>query len=59
VQVLRPTRLARRQKTVSAQLALRVDRKLVGRRLRLEVEAVDVRGARQLERKAGSIRVAS
>jgi hypothetical protein len=58
VQLRRPTRLAHQGKTVSAQLALRLDRKLAGRRLRLEVEAVDVRGTRQLERAAGSIRVA-
>jgi hypothetical protein len=58
VKVLRrSTRIARRGKTVSARLALRLDRKLAGRRLRVEVEAVDVRGARQLERRAGSIRV--
>jgi hypothetical protein len=58
VQLRRSTRLAHTGKTVSAQLALRIDRKLAGRRLRLEVEAVDVRGTRQLERAAGSIRVA-
>ena len=59
VQVLRrASRLARKERTVSARLALRLDRKLAGRRLRLEVEAEDVGGARQLERAAGSIRVA-
>jgi hypothetical protein len=31
---------------------------MAGRRLRLEVEATDVRGRRQLERNAGTIRVA-
>jgi hemolysin type calcium-binding protein len=56
--VRRGTRLARKGKTVSARLALRLDRKLAGRRLRLDVEAKDVAGARQLERGAGSIRVA-
>jgi hypothetical protein len=54
----RTGRLVRHKKTVSAQLALRLDRKLAGRRLRLDVEAVDIRGQRQLERRAGSIRVA-
>jgi hypothetical protein len=54
----RATRLAREGKTVSARLALRLDRKLAGRRLRLAVEARDVRGLRQIERRAGSIRVA-
>jgi hypothetical protein len=53
----RSTRLAGKGKTVSARLRLRLDRQLAGRRLRLEVEAVDVRGARQLGRRAGSIRV--
>jgi hypothetical protein len=58
VRVLRrSTRLARRGKTVSARLALRLDDKLAGRRLRLEVEAVDTAGARQLARRAGSIDV--
>jgi hypothetical protein len=52
------TRLAHQGKTVSARLVLRLDRSLAGRRLRLEVEAVDRDGARQLERDAGSIRVA-
>lgn len=56
--VRRATRLAREGTTVSARLALRLDRKLARRRLRLEVEAEDVRGARQLERRAGTIRVA-
>ena len=55
--VLRRSRLARKGKTVAARLALRLDRSLAGRRLRLEVEDVDVSGARQLERRAGSIRV--
>jgi hemolysin type calcium-binding protein len=55
--VRRSSRIARRGKTVSARLGLRLDRSLAGRRLRVEVEAVDVRGARQLEARAGSIRV--
>jgi Ca2+-binding RTX toxin-like protein len=57
VSVLRRSRLARKGKTVNARLALRLGRSLAGRRLRVEVEAVDVRGARQLEPRAGSIRV--
>jgi RTX calcium-binding nonapeptide repeat (4 copies) len=56
--VRRASRVARKGKTVSARLALRLDRSLAGRRLRLEVEAVDAGGARQLERSAGSFRVA-
>jgi hypothetical protein len=55
----RPTRLAHKEKTLSARLALRLVRKLAGQRLHLEVEAEDVGGARQLERRAGSIRVAT
>jgi hypothetical protein len=55
--VLRRSRLARKGKTVTARLALRLDRSLAGRRLRVEVETVDVRGARQLEPGAGSIEV--
>jgi hypothetical protein len=55
--MLRRSRLVRRGKTVSARLALRLGRSLAGRRLRVEVAAVDVRGARQLEPRAGSIRV--
>jgi hypothetical protein len=55
--VRRSTRISRRGKTVQARLALRLDRSLAGRRLRLEIEAVDVAGARQLVQRAGSIRV--
>jgi hypothetical protein len=54
----RPSRLTHRGATVSARLALRLDRSLAGRRLRVDVEAVDAHGARQVERHAGSIRVA-
>jgi hypothetical protein len=45
-------------KTVSAKLALRFDRSLAGRTLKAEVEATDRRGAVQLERDAGTVRVA-
>jgi RTX calcium-binding nonapeptide repeat (4 copies) len=55
--VRRSTRITHKGKTVHARLALRLARKLAGRRLRVEVEAVDVAGVRQLERRAGSIRV--
>ena len=57
MKVLRGSRIAHKGKTVSARLALRLDRSLASRRLRVEVEAVDVRGVRQRERQAGSIRV--
>ena len=52
------SRLTRKGKTVSARLALRLDESLAGQQLAAEVEAVDVRGARQVEFDAGSIRVA-
>jgi hypothetical protein len=55
--VRRASRIGRKGKTVTARLALRLDRSLAGRRLRVEVEAADVGGARQLERRAGWIRV--
>ena len=53
----RSSRITRKGKTISARLALRLDRSLAGRTLRVEVEAVDARGTRQLERNAGSIHV--
>jgi hypothetical protein len=56
--VRRASRIERDGKTVGARLALRLDRSLAGRRLRIEVEAVDRRGRRQIERNAGSIRIA-
>ena len=52
------TRLSRKAKTVSARLAVRVDKSLAGQTLTTEVEATDRRGARQLERNAGTVRVA-
>jgi uncharacterized protein YraI len=54
----RASRMTRKGKTASARLGLRLNRSLAGRRLRVEVEAIDVRGARQLERHAGTVRVA-
>jgi hypothetical protein len=48
--VRRESRLSRQGRTVVAQLALRLDGSLAGQRLETEVEATDVRGARQLER---------
>ena len=57
LELVRRSRVTRKGKMVNARLALRLDRSLRGRRLRAEVEAVDVRGARQLEPRAGSIRV--
>lgn len=56
--VRRATRVVRKGKSVHARLALRIDPSLAGRRLRVEIEAVDIRGARQRERDAGAIRVA-
>lgn len=58
VELLRKrTRLTHKGKTVIARLALRFDPALAGQKLEAEVEATDARGARQLERKAATIRV--
>jgi hypothetical protein len=51
-------RLTRTGKTVTARLAIRLDESLAGQSLRAEVEATDMRGLRQLERTAGTVRVA-
>jgi hypothetical protein len=56
--VRKGSQIRRKDKTVAARLAVRLGRSLAGRRLRVEVEATDVRGGRQLQRNAGSIRVA-
>jgi len=56
--VRKETRLAREGKTVTAHLAVRLDKGLVGQTLKAEVEAIDRRGARQLERNAGTVRIA-
>jgi hypothetical protein len=54
----RGARLTQHGKTVTAKLGLRIDPAMAGRKLDLEVEATDTRGRRQLERAAGTIRVA-
>jgi Ca2+-binding RTX toxin-like protein len=51
-------RIVSRGRTVVAKLALRLDESLAGQTLKAEVEATDRRGARQLERDAGTVRVA-
>ncbi len=56
--VRRGTRLARKGKTVTARLALRLDDTLAGDTLALDVLAVDTRGRQQIEPDAGRIRVA-
>ena len=56
--VRKQTRLARKGKMVTARLAVRLDDSLAGQTLTAEVEATDMRGARQLERDAGTVRVA-
>jgi Ca2+-binding RTX toxin-like protein len=56
--VRRASRVTHRGRRASARLALRLDPSLAGARLRIEVEATDTRGRRQLERRAGTIRVA-
>jgi RTX calcium-binding nonapeptide repeat (4 copies) len=52
------SRLTRNRKTVTARLAVRLDESLAGQVLKAEVEATDTRGRRQLERDAGTVRVA-
>jgi RTX calcium-binding nonapeptide repeat (4 copies) len=52
------SRLTRNRKTVTARLAVRLDESLAGQVLQAEVEATDTRGRRQLERDAGTVRVA-
>ncbi len=51
------SRLTSKAKTVRARLAIRLDEGLGGETLKLEVEATDMRGARQLVH-AGAVRVA-
>jgi hypothetical protein len=51
------SRLTRKAKTVRGRLAIRLDEGLDGETLKLEVEATDMRGARQLVH-AGAVRVA-
>jgi hypothetical protein len=55
--VRKHTRLTHKGKTVTARLAVRLDDSMAGEELTTDVEATDTRGRRQLERKAGSIRV--
>jgi hypothetical protein len=56
--VRKRTRLTRTGRTVTARLALRLDESLAGQVLKAEVDATDRSGARQLERDAGTVRVA-
>jgi len=56
--VRRASRLARKGKTVTARLAVRLDDSVAGQKLGVEVEATDARARRQLERDAGTVRVA-
>jgi Ca2+-binding RTX toxin-like protein len=55
---IKQARIAGHGKTITAKLALRLDKSLADRTLKTEVEATDTRGARQLERDAGTVRVA-
>ena len=50
VELGRKSALTREGKTVSAKLALKVDKAFAGRKLAFEVEATDVDGRRQVER---------
>lgn len=55
---VRHARIVTRGKTVIARLAVRLDRSLAARTLQADVAATDVRGRRQLEPGAATIRVA-
>jgi Ca2+-binding RTX toxin-like protein len=59
VMAVKRVRIATRGKSVIAKLGVRLDRSLAGQTLQAEVEATDVRGARQLERDAATVRVAA
>ena len=52
------SKLTHRGKTVTARLALRLNRSLAGQDLHVEVQATDRKGHTQLEHQAGVIRVA-
>jgi hypothetical protein len=58
VDVLRSSRLTRRGKDVTAHLALRLDKRLAGETLDVDVAATDIKGHRQLQRGVGTIEVA-
>jgi RTX calcium-binding nonapeptide repeat (4 copies) len=57
VKLLRASRLATKGKKVTAHLALKLDKSLAGETLSVDVEATDVKGKRQLQNDAGTIRV--
>jgi hypothetical protein len=57
VRLVRGTKLVRKGKKVSARLALRIAPKLADSTLDADVVATDVKGAKQVSRAAGSIRV--
>jgi hypothetical protein len=56
--VRRTSRLSHRGAKITARLALRLDPALAGKTLRAEVEATDTQSRRQIERDAGTVRVA-
>jgi Ca2+-binding RTX toxin-like protein len=56
--VRKRTGLTHKGKTVTARLAIRLDASLADQELTADVEATDTRGRRQLERDAGTVRVA-
>jgi hypothetical protein len=58
VELAGKSKLTRRGKTAAARLALRLDKSLAGQTLAAEVEATDIRGKRQVERDAATVRVA-
>ena len=55
--VRKQSKLVRKDKKVSAQLALRISRKLADSTLDADVVATDVKGAKQVSRAAGTVQV--
>lgn len=59
VDLMRGSKLSHHGKWVTAKLAMRLPKSLAGQNLRVDVQAADKQGHKQLERDAGVIRVAN
>ena len=59
VDLMSGSKLGHHGKWVTSKLAMRLPRSLAGKTLRVDVMAVDRRGHKQVERDAGTIRVAA
>jgi hypothetical protein len=57
VDLMAGSRLSHHGKWVTAKLALQVPKSLAGKDLRIDVQATDKHGSKQLERDAGTIKV--